>query len=88
MSASRSKGRRRGGGRMSAWAGRVRESATTGRVVLLFVLILALVFVFENTRQVRIRLIGPEVTSPLWLALGAMLVVGWLLGRYVTVRRR
>ncbi|MFI9202091.1 DUF1049 domain-containing protein [Streptomyces sp. NPDC053048] len=68
--------------------GRLREAATAGRVVLLVVAVLAFVFIVENTRQVRIRLIVPEVLVPLWLALAAMLVIGWLLGRYVSLGRR
>ncbi|MFE7118924.1 DUF1049 domain-containing protein [Streptomyces sp. NPDC057654] len=74
-----------GGG---ASGGRVRELATPGRLVLLVIAVLALVFVFENTRQVKIRLLLPEVTVPLWIALAVMLVIGWLVGRYVTFGRR
>ncbi|UQI47037.1 DUF1049 domain-containing protein [Streptomyces sp. HU2014] len=81
---SRPKGPAAGG----ASGGRLRELATPGRIALLAVAVLALVFVFENTRHVKIRIIGPEVSMPLWLALAAMLVVGWLLGRYVSVRGR
>ncbi|MFI1253052.1 DUF1049 domain-containing protein [Streptomyces netropsis] len=68
--------------------GRLRGMATPGRVVLLVLAVLALVFIFENTREVRIRLIVPEVVMPLWLALAAMLVIGWLLGRFLHRRRR
>ncbi|MBZ4321017.1 DUF1049 domain-containing protein [Streptomyces huiliensis] len=86
--ASKSKSSTSGPSRAGSMGGRLREAATTGRVVLLIVAVLALVFVFENTRHVKIRIIGPEVSTPLWLALAAMLVIGWLLGRFVTVRRR
>lgn len=56
---------------------------------LLFVI--TLVFVFENLRSVKVRLLGPEVSAPLALpiviaaALGA--AVAWLL-RYRRHRRR
>ncbi|MFI0741041.1 DUF1049 domain-containing protein [Streptomyces sp. NPDC021100] len=86
--ASKHKSSTSGPSRAGSAGSRLREMATTGRVVLLVVAVLAIVFIFENTRHVTIRIIGPEVSTPLWLALGAMLVIGWLLGRFVTVRRR
>ncbi|MGW1201109.1 DUF1049 domain-containing protein [Streptomyces sp. NPDC002536] len=69
-------------------ASRVRDALTPSRVVVLAVLVLLLVFVLENTQRLTIRLIVPEVTAPLWLTLVAMLVIGWVLGRFVHVRRR
>ncbi|MEQ7128471.1 hypothetical protein ABN034_28605 [Actinopolymorpha sp. B11F2] len=48
---------------------------------------LALIFIFQNTATVRIRLLIPEVTMPLW---GALLIA-WVLGLVAvtfTVRRR
>nr|WP_307127249.1 hypothetical protein [Streptomyces sp. B1I3] len=47
----------------------------------------ALIFIFENRTSVRIRLLIPEVTMPLW---GALLIA-WGLGMLAclfTVRRR
>ncbi|MBX9422405.1 MULTISPECIES: hypothetical protein [Streptomyces] len=54
-----------------------------------FILItaVALIFIFENRGDVRIRLLIPEVTMPLW---GALLIA-WALGMLAcafTVRRR
>ncbi|MEV5729609.1 MULTISPECIES: hypothetical protein [Streptomyces] len=54
-----------------------------------FVLItaIALVFIFENRTSVKIRLLIPEVTMPLW---GALLIA-WGLGMLaclLTLRRR
>lgn len=70
-------------------AGRgLRDRMTPGRTVVLVLGALALVFVFENTRDVRIRLLVPEVTMPLWLALLATFVVGWLCGRFLRGSRR
>jgi uncharacterized integral membrane protein len=66
----------------------VRERMTPGRIVVLVLGLLALVFVFENTKDVRIRLLIPEVTMPLWLALLITLVVGWLCGRFLRLFRR
>lgn len=70
-------------------AGRsLREWLTPGRVVVLVLGALALVFIFENRQDVRIRLVGPEVTMPLWLALLITFVVGWLCGRFLRRSRR
>ena len=72
-------------------AGRgMREWMTPGRTVVLVLGVLALIFIFENTRDVRIRLLIPEVTMPLWLALLITFVVGWLCGRFLrrSSRRR
>ncbi len=54
-----------------------------------FVLItvIALIFIFENSTSVKIRLLIPEVTMPLW---GALLIA-WGLGMLacvLTLRRR
>lgn len=66
----------------------LRERMTAGRIAVLVLGLLALVFVFENTGDVRIRLIVPQVTMPLWLALLATLVIGWLCGRFLRTSRR
>jgi uncharacterized integral membrane protein len=42
--------------------------------------ILALIFIFENTRKVKIRFIVPEVTSPLWVALIVSVLLGVVIG--------
>jgi uncharacterized integral membrane protein len=59
------------------------EMATPGRIVVLTVAVLTLVFIFENTRETEIRLLIPEVAMPLWLALLGMAVIGFLCGAYV-----
>ncbi|GAQ50664.1 hypothetical protein [Streptomyces acidiscabies] len=61
---------------------------TPGRVAVAVLGVLALVFIFENTRQTRIRLLIPEVTMPLWTALLATGVVGALCGAYFVRRRK
>jgi uncharacterized integral membrane protein len=61
---------------------------TPGRVVVLLLAVLALIFIFENTRATEIRLLGPELTMPLWTALLGMAVVGSLCGAYFMRRRR
>lgn len=66
----------------------LRDRLTPGRIAVLVLGVLALVFIFENTRDVRIRLLIPEVTMPLWLALLIPYVVGWLCGRFLGGSRR
>ncbi|MPY43031.1 hypothetical protein FNH04_24925 [Streptomyces phyllanthi] len=60
---------------------------TPGRISVAVLVVLTLVFIFENTRDTRIRLLIPEVTMPLWTALLGMGVIGALCGAYF-VRRR
>ncbi|MER7044760.1 lipopolysaccharide assembly protein LapA domain-containing protein [Streptomyces jumonjinensis] len=67
--------------------GGARQWFTPARVVFTVLAVLALVFIFENTRKVTIRLLIPEVTMPLYLALLAMFVVGALCGGYFFRRR-
>ena len=62
-------------------------SVTPARAVVLLLAVLALTFIFENTRATRIRLLVPEVTMPLWTALLATGLIGALCGAYVMKRR-
>ncbi len=57
-------------------------------VVAAIIAALALVFIFENTRHVKIRVIGPVVTAPLWEALLATFLAGALTWFLVQRRRR
>ena len=74
-------GTRRGSG---GW----RASLTPGRVTMLVLAVLTLVFIFENTQQTEIRLLIPEVTMPLWAALLATGLIGALCGAYFCMGRR
>jgi uncharacterized integral membrane protein len=67
---------------------RVRENMTARRIAVLVLVALALVFIFENFHDVRIRLIVPEVTMPLWLALLITFVIGGLCGLLARSWRR
>ncbi|MCX3063353.1 LapA family protein [Streptomyces beihaiensis] len=60
---------------------------TPGRIAMILLAVLVLVFVFENTREVKIRLLIPEVTMPLYLALGGVAVIGAACGAYFMSRR-
>lgn len=61
---------------------------TPGRVAVLLLAVLALVFIFQNTRHTRIRLLIPEVTMPLSTALLAAAAIGSFFGAYFMRRRR
>ncbi|WP_447041304.1 hypothetical protein [Streptomyces sp. DSM 118878] len=61
---------------------------TPGRVIVAVIAVLTLVFIFENTRSTKIRLLVPEVTMPLWTALLATGLLGALCGAYFMGRRR
>ncbi|MFJ8310382.1 MULTISPECIES: DUF1049 domain-containing protein [unclassified Streptomyces] len=67
--------------------GRAGGALTPARIAVLALGVLALVFIFENTRQVKIRLLIPEVSMPLYLALLAVFVVGLGCGGYFMRRR-
>jgi hypothetical protein len=58
-----------------------------GRVSVAAPALLALIFVFENTRSTKIRLFLPEVTMPLWTALLGTGAIGALCGAYAMKRR-
>lgn len=68
----------------------LRDTMTPGRIAVLVLTVLTLIFIFENTRRVKIRLLIPEVTMPLWIALLITFVIGAIIGRYLrrTVGRR
>ncbi|MEU4079126.1 DUF1049 domain-containing protein [Streptomyces venezuelae] len=61
---------------------------TPGRIGMILLAAITLVFIFENTREVRIRLLIPEVTLPLYLALLAAALLGAACGYYAAARRR
>ncbi len=65
-----------------------RRITVSSRTVLVAVLaVLAVVFVVQNRQETEIRAIVPELTMPLWLALLATLLIGWVIG-YLGRRRR
>ncbi len=43
-------------------------------------LLVAVVFILQNRRSTTIRFLGPEVTTPLWVALLVSVVLGVLAG--------
>ncbi|MCD9877140.1 LapA family protein [Streptomyces guryensis] len=63
-------------------------AVTPGRVAVLLLAVFALIFIFQNTRHTRIRLLIPEVTMPLSTALLVAALIGSFFGAYVMRRRR
>ncbi|MDF3147717.1 MULTISPECIES: DUF1049 domain-containing protein [unclassified Streptomyces] len=84
MTAKTSESGGRAGGQRRGLGG----ALTPARVAVLVLVALALIFIFENTRETEIRLLVPLVTMPLWLALLGMGVIGALFGAYFMTRRR
>ena len=72
-------------------SGRRGRRFSTGQLLGALLFVLTLVFVFENTRSVKVRLIIPEVSAPLALPIVIAAVLGagvaWLL-RYRRRRHR
>lgn len=65
-----------------------REGNFLGRHALaLILLVLAVIFIAENTKRVKIRALGPTVTAPLWLAFAVTLVAGMLISVLAQRRR-
>lgn len=82
MSPSSSTGGSKGG---SGGGGGV---VTPGRIAVLVIAVLTLVFIFENTHHTKIRILVPEVTMPLWVALLGTGLIGALCGAYFVRRRK
>lgn len=61
---------------------------TPTRISVLLLAVIGLIFIFENTRATEIRLLVPELTMPLWMALLGTGVIGALCGAYFMKRRR
>ncbi len=61
---------------------------TPARITVLVLVVLALIFIFENTRTTEIRLLIPEVSMPLWMALLGTGIIGGLCGAYFMRRRQ
>ncbi|WP_327352181.1 DUF1049 domain-containing protein [Streptomyces sp. NBC_01304] len=72
----------------SGGGGKKNGMLTPGRLTVAGLGILALIFIFENTRNTKIRLLIPEVTMPLWMALLGTGLIGALCGAYLIRRRK
>ncbi|WP_055533861.1 LapA family protein [Streptomyces graminilatus] len=88
MSPKTSESGGKAGGGTGGGTGGARGLLTPGRATVGALAVLALIFIFENTRATMIRLLIPEVTMPLWMALLGTAVIGALCGAYFMRRRR
>jgi uncharacterized integral membrane protein len=61
------------------------SSREIGAIALI---VLVTVFIFENTAETEIRFLIPKVSVPLWVALLAAAVLGFLAGLFLGRRRR
>ncbi|MCX4671335.1 DUF1049 domain-containing protein [Streptomyces sp. NBC_01381] len=77
-----------GSKKSSSGGGGIRGAMTPGRVAVLTLAVLGLIFIFENTRHTKIRLLIPVVTMPLWVALLGTGLIGALCGAYFMRRRK
>ncbi|MGW1263897.1 DUF1049 domain-containing protein [Streptomyces drozdowiczii] len=55
---------------------------TPGRILVLVIAVLSVVFIAENTEDVEVRLIVPLVTAPLYVWLVVMFAAGMACGAY------
>lgn len=53
---------------------------TPGRWLALVLVVLAVIFIFQNTATTRIQLAWTHVNAPLWLILLIVLAIGWIVG--------
>ncbi|WP_328324035.1 MULTISPECIES: LapA family protein [unclassified Streptomyces] len=67
---------------------RWRQALTPTRILALLLTAVAIVLIAENTREVKIRLLVPVVTMPLYAALLIMFVIGLLAGALLVYNRR
>jgi uncharacterized integral membrane protein len=67
---------------------RPKRSISTGQILGAVLFVVVIVFIIENSRQVKIRLIGPEVKAPLYVAILIAAVLGALITALLRYRRR
>jgi len=67
-------------------AGRKR-SVSAGQILGGLLFVLTIVFIVENSRSVKIRLIFPEVKAPLYVAILISAVLGALIASLLRYRR-
>ena len=57
------------------------------RILVLVIAVLSIVFIVENTNEVKVRLIIPLVTMPMYVWLIVMFLAGMACGAYAFRRR-
>jgi len=64
-----------------------KRAVSVGQILGGLLLVLVIVFIIENSRQVKVRLIGPEVKAPLYVAILISAVLGALIAWLLRYRR-
>jgi len=65
-----------------------KRSVSVGQILGGLLFVLTIVFIVENSRSVKIRLIVPEVKAPLYVAILIAAVLGALIASLLRYRRR
>jgi uncharacterized integral membrane protein len=64
-----------------------KRAVSTGQILGGVLLILVVIFILENSREVKVRLIIPEVKAPLYVAILIAAVLGALIAWLLRYRR-
>lgn len=64
-----------------------RRGISAKEVLGILVAVIAVIFIAENGSRTRIRFVGPQVTTYLWLALLVAAVLGFVAGLLVAWQR-
>jgi uncharacterized integral membrane protein len=65
-----------------------KRAVSTGQILGGILLVVVVVFILENTRSVRVRLLFPEVTTPLAVPIVIAAVLGALVAWLLRYRRQ
>ena len=64
-----------------------KRSVSAGQILGGLLFVLTIVFIVENSRSVKVRLIGPEVQAPLYVTIIVAAVLGALIASLLRWRR-
>ena len=64
-----------------------KRSVSTGQILGGVLLVLVVIFILENSREVKVRLIIPEVKAPLYVTILIAAVLGALIAWLLRYRR-
>lgn len=65
-----------------------KRNLSLGQILAGLLFVIVIVFIIENSRQVRVRLIFPEVQAPLYVPILIAAVLGGLIGALLRYRRQ
>ena len=64
-----------------------KRSVSAGQILGGLLFVLTIVFILENSRKVKVRLIGPEIQAPLYVTIIVAAVLGALIASLMRYRR-